>query len=317
MWLLLLRQDARLTRLSARWLARQNRTTRKPIVASGGPIISLTTYGTRIRTVHLTLESIAKGSILPSRIILWLDDRDAFRNRPRSLHRLEERGLEIKLAQNYGPHTKYYPFLESTDKFGTPLVTADDDHLYPRSWLSGLIKSFQEYSTVISCYRAYEMKIADRAIAPYRTWGPCQSVKPSFLNFAAGNSGCIYPPGFLQALKTAGKGFEQPCPKADDVWLHANAIRARFMVRQIRRHHLNFPFLPETQDGGLFRSNIDLGQNDVQIKNTYTSADIGLLVSCLSSHSAQTKLNRSFPVALSVEGDDGRVEIDRSESSIT
>jgi hypothetical protein len=255
--------------------------------------------------------------MLPSRIILWLDNRDAFRNRPRSLRRLEERGLEVKLAHNYGPHTKYYPFLESIDRFGTPLVTADDDHLYSRSWLSGLIESFKEYSTVISCYRAYEMKIADEAIAPYRTWGPCQSVKPSFLNFAAGNSGCIYPPGFLQALKAAGREFEQHCPKADDVWLHANAIRARFMIRQIRRHHLNFPLLPETQDVGLFRSNSDLGQNDVQIKNTYTSADIGLLISCLGSQRAQTKSHRGFPVALSVEGDDLRAEIDRSESRIS
>jgi hypothetical protein len=294
MWLLLLRQDARLTRLSARWLARQNRTTRKPIVASYGPIVSLTTHGKRIRTVYLTLESIAKGSALPSRVILWLDDGDAFKNAPQSLRRLEDRGLEIKLAPNYGPHTKYYPFLESTDTFGTPLVTADDDHLYPESWLSGLVDSFNGDSTVIGCYRAYEMKFAGSAIAPYRTWGPCQSVKPSFLNFAAGNSGCIYPPGFLQALKAAGRGFEQRCPKADDVWLHANAIRARFMIRQIRRHHLNFPSLPETQDVGLFRSNNDQGQNDVQIKNTYTPADIGLLVSCLSSHSAQTKPNRRF-----------------------
>jgi hypothetical protein len=264
-------------------MARRNRTAKHPIVASRGPIVSLTTHGKRIQTVYLALESIADGSVLPSRIILWLDDADAFNNRPRSLRRLEERGLEIRLAQNYGPHTKYYPFLESTDTFEMPLVTADDDVLYTKSWLSGLVGSFNQDCTAINCYRAHEIKITDGKIAPYRAWEPCRSVQPSFLNFAAGNSGCIYPPAFLRALKAAGKGFEQQCPRADDVWLHVNAVRAHFKIRQIRKRQLNFPSLPDTQDIALFLSNVDLGKNDVQIQNTYSPTDIGALVSCLSS----------------------------------
>jgi len=279
LWLLLLRQDGKFTGINVRWLGRQNRTARKPIVAPSGPIISLTTCGKRIRTVHLTLESIANGHILPSRIILWLDNADAFRNRPRSLHRLEERGLEIKLTHNYGPHTKYYPFLESTDTFEVPLVTADDDVLYPKSWLGGLVSSFNRNCTVISCYRAHEIKIANRTIAPYRSWGPCRSVEPSFLHFATGSYGCIYPPRFLRALKAAGDEFQHCCPRADDVWLHANAIRAHFKIAQIRSYHLNFPFSPGTQDVGLFHSNVDLGENDVQISNTYKPADIAVLQS--------------------------------------
>jgi hypothetical protein len=281
-WLLLLRQDSRFTGINAKWLDRRNGTGRKPIIAPGGPIVSLTTYGKRIHTVYLTLESIASGSMLPSRIILWLDDLQAFKNLPRPLRQLQERGLEIKLSQNYGPHTKYYPFLESTDTFDTPLVTADDDFLYLKSWLRGLASSFNRDCTVISCYRAYKMQIANRTIAPYGSWGPCRSSKPSFLHFAAGSSGCIYPPGFLRALKAAGRGFEQQCPKADDVWLHANAIRAGFMISQIRRRPLELPFVPETQDIGLYHSNVGLGQNDIQIKNTYTSDDVDTLVSSLS-----------------------------------
>ena len=281
MWLLLLRQDAKFTRIGVRWLAHRNRTAKKPIVAAGGPVVSLTTYGKRIRTVHLTLESIANGSILPSRMILWLDNMEAFQNPPRALRRLEERGLEIKLAPNYGPHKKYYPFLESTEVFEVPLVTADDDVLYPRSWLSGLVGGFDRNCEVINCYRAHQMKISNRTIAPYRNWGPCQSVKPSYLNFAVGSSGCIYPPAFLRALKVAGKGFEQQCPTADDVWLHVNAIRAHFMIRQIRKRALDLPTSPDTQSVGLAVSNVGLGQNDIQINNTYGRADIDVLASSL------------------------------------
>lgn len=286
MWLLLLRQDARFTGIKAKWLDRRNRTGRKPIIAPGGPIVSLTTYGRRIPTVYLTLESIASGSILPSRIILWLQDSQAFENLPRPLRRLQERGLEIELSQNYGPHTKYYPFLESTGAFEIPLVTADDDVLYPRSWLAGLFSSFNRDSTVVSCYRAHEIRIANSTIAPYRSWGPCRSIQPNFLHFATGSYGCIYPPQFLRALKAAGNGFQQSCPRADDVWLHANAIRAHFKVAQIRRYHLNFPFTPGTQNAGLSHSNVDRGENDVQINNTYKPADIALLQSQLAQNIA-------------------------------
>jgi hypothetical protein len=281
-WLLLLRQDVKFARIAVKWFAHRNRTQRKPIVASHGPIVSLTTHAKRIHTVHLTLESIANGTVLPSRIILWLDDREAFDNRPQALRRLGERGLEIQMTQNYGPHKKYYPFLESADNFETALVTADDDVLYPAGWLSGLVNSFNEDRTVINCYRAHEMKLAEGAIEPYRSWEPCRSVLPSFLNFSVGNSGRIFPPVFLRALKAAGRGFEQQCPTADDVWLHANAVRAKFMTRQIGSRPFNFPTVPDTQDIGLFRSNVALGHNDIQIKKTYRSADIEALVSCLA-----------------------------------
>jgi len=283
MWLFLLRQDARFARVGVRWFAHRNRILREPIVASHGPIVSLTTYGKRIRTVHLTLESIANGTELPSRIILWLDEADAFENRPHELRRLEARGLEIRMTPNYGPHKKYYPFLESNDAFEIPLVTADDDVLYPKSWLSGLLKSFKQDCTVINCYHAHEVKIVHGTIAPYCSWGRSGSVKPSFLNFSVGNSGSIYPPAFLRALKRAGRGFQQQCPTADDVWLHVNAIRANFMIRQIQNHPLDFPALPDTQDNGLFHSNIGQGRNDLQIKKTYLPADIDTLASCLGS----------------------------------
>jgi hypothetical protein len=277
MHLALLRQDVKFARIHVRWLAHRNETVKKPIIALQGPIVSLTTYGRRIDTVYLTLESIANGSLLPSRLILWLDDEEALANCPRSLRRLRDRGLEIKLTANYRSHKKYYPFLQSTDAFERPLVTADDDVIYPGSWLSGLVASFNLDTKAINCYRAHEIRIANGVIAPYRTWKPCRSAKPSFLTFAVGSSGCIYPPAFLRALKAAGRGFEEQCPTADDVWLHMNAVRARFMIRQIRRHQTDFPMLPETQDVGLCRANIELGQNDVQIKNTYRPTDIDVL----------------------------------------
>jgi hypothetical protein len=279
LWLLVLRQDAKFAGLNLRRLTLRNTTSRKPVVASRGPVVSIATYGKRIRTAYLALESIADGSVLPSRMILWVDDSEVFKNLPDSLRRLEERGLEIKITANYGPHKKYYPYLEATTTFDVPLVTADDDVVYPRTWLNGLVDSFTQNSAVVNCYRAHVMKIVNGKIAPYSSWSPCRSAEPSLLNFSTGVSGNIYPPAFLRRLKAAGKGFEQLCPKADDVWMHVNAIRSGFEIKQIGSYPLNFPLVPDTQDTALYLSNPHQSQNDSQIRNTYGPNDIDLLAS--------------------------------------
>src|ERR1700761_4729145 len=87
------------------WISRHSNA---PITDPGGPVVSLTTYGARSRKVYLVIESIARGTMLPSRIILWIDNENLFNNLPLSIKRLVQRGLEVKLCPNYGPHTKYY-----------------------------------------------------------------------------------------------------------------------------------------------------------------------------------------------------------------
>src|ERR1700736_1159595 len=97
LWILLLRQDAKFVRINLRRLALRNKTAQNPAVAPSGPVVSVTTYGKRIESAYLALESIADGSVLPSRMILWLDESEKLKNLPHSLRRLEDRGLEIKL----------------------------------------------------------------------------------------------------------------------------------------------------------------------------------------------------------------------------
>lgn len=279
LWLRVLRQEAKFTGVGLRILARRNQLEKAPVIASEGPIVSLTTYGKRVDGVYLTIESIARGSLLPSRLLLWLDDEDAFRSRPSSLRRLEDRGVEVRLAPNYGPHTKYYPYLESTGVFEKPLVTADDDIVYPVSWLRGLVAGFNNNRRVVSCYRAHVMRLAGDQIAPYLSWTACRSTEPSACHFATGVSGCIYPPALLKSIREAGTDFLGVCPQADDVWLHVNALRAGFEIKQLGKWPLTFTFVPGTQKGGISFSNVELAQNDIQIGNTYGSADIAMLLS--------------------------------------
>jgi hypothetical protein len=279
LWLFLLRQEIKLTKAQLGRLSLRNQRSTAPVVADSGSVVSVTSHGDRLPTVHLALESIAAGSVLPSRLILWVDIAEAFKNRSPGLERLVDRGLEICPSENFGPHTKYYPYLLSTDTFESPLVTADDDILYTRWWLEGLARSHHENPEVVNCYRAHCMRLASGAITPYQTWGPCRSTNPSYLHFATGVSGCIFPPSLLNKLKLAGSEFLQLCPKADDVWLHVNAVRGGFKTRQVWNRPLRFPIIPGSERSGLYHSNFLLAQNDVQIGNTYRPGDIAILES--------------------------------------
>jgi hypothetical protein len=245
-----------------------------PIVSPGGPVVSLTTHGDRVRSVYLVIESIGRGQTLPSRIILWVDDPASFASLPLELRRLQSRGLEVKLCRNYGPHTKYYPYVESLDKFELPLVTADDDLLYPRYWLKRLVEANRQFPEVINCHRAHSVVLNRDGIARYESWREVISTKACFRHVATGVAGVIYPIQFQRALKRGSTGFLECCPKADDIWLHALALRTGYKVRQISRKRFRLLYLPGTQNSGLLRENLIKSLNDRQIASTYGTCDI-------------------------------------------
>ncbi len=256
-----------------------NRFSTKSVLSEIPVVVSLTSHGDRVFNVYLTIESIASGRMRPGRLILWLDDMGKFQHLPKSIVRLQKRGLEVKLADNYGPHTKYYPYVKQYAGENIPLVTADDDIFYPDFWLQGLYAAYQGNPSVVSCYRAHLVALdqTEEKVAPFFIWTMCQIDKPSFLNHATGVSGVIYPPKLQQALSDAGEQFMDLCPKADDIWLHVNAIRNGFRVKQIFNNDLHFRTIPFTQKDGLIQQNAHQGLNTIQADKTYTSADIAVL----------------------------------------
>jgi hypothetical protein len=208
--------------------------------------------------------------------VLWLDDKALFSHLPLSLERLKTRGLEVRLCDNYGPHTKYYPYVQGESTSASPLVTADDDILYPRYWLRDLAEAYRREPNVLHCHLAKVISLEEDRVAKYGTWQTCNSIEPSLSNVAHGVAGVIYPPLFVVALKQAGDAFRECCPKADDLWLHVNALRHRFQTKQIRAGGKRFPTIPGTQENGLWVENNATG-NDQQAQLTYSKDDIEAL----------------------------------------
>ncbi len=261
----------------------RNHLSRQPVTSPQGPVVSVATYGPRLATAHLAMESIAAGSLRPSRLLLWLDDPAEFANLTPALKRLQARGMEVKLSdRNYGPHKKYFPYIKSRRSENLPgaagpLVTADDDIMYPRHWLRGLVNAYREAPDLVQCYRARVVRVTEMGLAPYATWELCHSSVPSALTLAIGVSGVIYPPEFLDRLENAGAAFERICPRADDLWLHVNAVRHGFLVRQIGPKPVHFTVLPGTQEIGLQQQNLHNNGNDEQVRKTYGRADFETL----------------------------------------
>lgn len=254
-----------------------NRFGTHPVVVEGGPVVSLTSYSTRLRRVHITLESIAAGTLLPSRLILWVDEEAVLADLPAPLRRLQARGLEVKRCNNYGPHKKYFPYVQS-ERIAAPLVTADDDVLYPDTWLAGLRAAHEQTPEQVVCYMAKQVGIENGVIQPYHGWSTQLEKVPSLRNFAIGVSGVLYPAALQEVLKREGEAFLQITPKADDIWLHWHALRSGVRVRQISETDEHFLSVPGTQDIALYSSNLKQGGNDQVIAKLYTADDISAML---------------------------------------
>lgn len=244
-------------------------------------VVCMTTYGRRTSFVHLALESIGSGSARPSRLILYLDDAAKVSNPPRGIARLRRRGLEVRYAEDLGPHKKWYPYVTSLRGHSVDMVTADDDTLYPRDWLSALQASVRSTTVPsVHAHRAHRIVVTPAGqLAPYATWGRAEVGSPSHLTFPVGVGGVWYPHAFLERLReTADQDvFMGVTPRADDVWLHLQALRASFpAVWTGAFPDSAYVAVRGTRTAGLLASNVGGGGNDEQIARAYGPADLAL-----------------------------------------
>lgn len=254
-------------------LMRHNLDAGAPLLASDGPVVSLTTYEPRWHSVHYTIESIGAGRMRPSRLVLWVAPSVLQAGTPETLQRLVARGLEIRSCEDLGPHKKYYPAV-CAGPAARDLVTADDDVLYWDDWLQTLVEAAARRPQFIHAHRAHVMSFApDGSFLPYALWPACRSTAPSPLHFTTGVGGVLYPRAMQDALRNAGDAFRACCPRADDIWLNAVAWRAGIQACQTRNFSPLLFEVPGTRTHGLARENVQSGGNDRQLQMTYSDTE--------------------------------------------
>ncbi|MBM7802982.1 hypothetical protein JOE58_002233 [Curtobacterium luteum] len=261
---------AKATRMTA--LRLRNATSDVPVCdTDDGPVVSMTSFGERITSAHLALESIAAGSFRPSRLVLWLDDPRAVHALTPGLRRLVRRGLEVRLAEDDGPHKKYYPYVQSERVHRVPLVTADDDWLFPRRWLETLMREHAADTSTNTSHRARDIAVVGGAVAPYAEWGRIGARGSSPRNLATGGWGHVLTPRMLEALRDRHEEFRAAAPRADDIWLHRVAVESGTAPKSVGRYdHRHILHLPIGSGPTLAETNVDAGGNDRQVSAAWT-----------------------------------------------
>ena len=257
---------------------------------AGHPVVTVTTHGDRLGRAHIALEAIARGTQRPSRLILWLDDEKLYQALPRTIKRLQRRGLEVILdPHSYRVHTKYFPYVTSIEHHTTPMVTADDDIVYPPYWLAKLQQAHAQFPDDVVCFRAHRIVVDGDTIAPYATWPAAEGGHANAANLGTSVSGQLFPPRLLDALRDRGDEFRTISPDADDLWLHACGLREHVLTRQIDPNPIMFPFVPGSQATGLYLYNYWDGGNDAAIARLYSPEDIAIMSTAAEPDSARTQ----------------------------
>lgn len=247
---------------------------RRSATAAGGVMVTLTSYGDRLQQCHLAIESIARGSTRPGRLVLWLSEADYHRPRTRQLHRLMNRGLEVRITGDYGPHTKYFPAVTQGSSKLDAMVTADDDIMYPRDWLRKLVDGHLHYPGEIICHRARVIEFDESGrFRPYGSWRQATKNDADAVLFITGVSGVLYPSSAIDALANRGTSFLELCPKADDIWLNHTAHMNNLRIRLINERSKDFLPTEANQKIGLKHDNVTGSGNDTQLLLTYSFED--------------------------------------------
>lgn len=252
-----------------------NRLSRRAVTGTAPVALSLTSYGARLDIVGYAIESIAQGSLRPERMILWISDDGFDIGDHPMLARLAARGLEIRRCSDLGPHKKSHPYVSQFADDARGLVTADDDIIYPRTWLAGLIAASAEHPTEFVGYRAKQVTLNGLGeLAEYREW-PSAAVGASGARvFLTGGAGVVFPPALMRAMRDAGDSFVQTCPRADDIWINVSALRAHIPGRRVACTGYALSFPRSQGEAALHTDNVARGGNDRQLAATVTPADL-------------------------------------------
>lgn len=150
-------------------------------------IVSLTSYGRRVADiVPYTLVSLLKQTVMPDRIILWLDKESwNDENIPKKLQQLIKYGIEIRFCKDIRSYTKLVPTLTLYPE--DVIVTVDDDVIYKRDVVENLYSSYLKDSSKIYCNHArFPAKDKFGEFRPYQEWGISRDSKSYIMPLGVG-----------------------------------------------------------------------------------------------------------------------------------
>lgn len=245
---------------------------RRPVTNKAKYVVSLTTYAARLNKFHLVLESlIRQDAAVDYSVVVHLSQEDLVGGRiPERLSQYRAFGVCFVLHdENYRSYKKLvYEYGRDGDRV---IITADDDIVYPRSWLRRLIDAHHLHPRCVVSYRAHFLELeGEGKLRPYSEMMVSKRedgdrVIPRYDLMPTGVSGVLYPPGSLDVICTKADMYLAYAPTADDIWFKMASLLQHTPCVQVERKNRHFPSVPNSQVGALYRQNVGDRRNDEQL----------------------------------------------------
>lgn len=230
-------------------------------------VVSLTSYGKRLNIVRLAILSMMNQTVMPNRIVLWLDKDTDPSSVPGELKRLESYGLDIRYGcKNLKGHKKYYWALREFED--ACVITVDDDVMYPADTIESLMAAHAEFPEAVVGRRVNRLVVNEGKLAPYSDWEFewHESPLPRKDLLATGVGGVLYPPHCFGEQAFDLSPINGTNLGNDDLWLKANeAIRGRDVAWASCKQIHPYRIIGE-QEIALSVANVDGGGNDESIR---------------------------------------------------
>lgn len=226
-------------------------------------IVSLTSIESRLSTLDIVVKSLFNQTVLPEKILLWLNSELQDRVPPR-LKALQNALFEIRYCDLKSSHKKLtYTLKEYSDK---PIIVCDDDFVYSPRWVSCLFQDYQQYPRDIIANEVRKIRYDDNGeVLPYSNWSYVRDFGVSGASYmGVGYGGVLYPPRCFHSDVLDEALFLSLTPKADDLWFKMMGYLNKTMTRRAREVAEKPIPIIGTQRVSLKSSNVKQDLNRVQ-----------------------------------------------------
>lgn len=225
-------------------------------------VVSLTSYGERIKTLHYTLVSLITQTCKPKEIIVWLAEGEHLTDELRAL----EQYVSFKYCKDIRSYKKLIPTLKLN--LSVPIVTFDDDVIYPAYQLEQLYNTHLAYPNAVICHRAHRVGVNNRGFVPYQQWQfDVVEQAPSNTLMPIGIGGVLYPVASLADDVTDDGLFMTLCPSADDIWFKYMALKKRTKTKLVANPAPYCEYLHVANSGEQSLWHENKTENDKQLNN--------------------------------------------------
>ena len=192
-------------------------------------IVSLTSFPQAIPYAVQAIRSILTGSLLPDKIVLYLDTQKFPEGiLPQELEALKAECPIFEVRFDEAEIRSYKKLIPALRDFPNDIiVTIDDDIQYHPDMLSRLIQIHKQAPDAIIAHRVRKVQLN----SPYRTWRKYKWYDFIFrrLHFdrhamQTGVGGVLYPPHSLDEKMLDSTLFMTMAPTNDDIWFWAAAV---------------------------------------------------------------------------------------------